>query len=74
MSSVVAGAIATGGVRVMNDQFVRALRIPEYVIEARRRKGAAGAGAARAALPRRRDATVSPMFNPGASSAEAAAP
>jgi predicted phosphoribosyltransferase len=34
MSSVVAGAIATGGVRVMNDQFVRALRIPEYVIEA----------------------------------------
>jgi putative phosphoribosyl transferase len=31
---VVAGAIATGGVRVLNDQVVRALRIPEYVIEA----------------------------------------
>jgi predicted phosphoribosyltransferase len=28
------GAIATGGVRVLNDQVVRALRIPEYVIEA----------------------------------------
>jgi predicted phosphoribosyltransferase len=28
------GAVATGGVRVLNDQIVRALRIPDYVIEA----------------------------------------
>jgi erythromycin esterase-like protein/predicted phosphoribosyltransferase len=28
------GAVATGGVRVLNDQVVRALRIPDYVIEA----------------------------------------
>jgi predicted phosphoribosyltransferase len=28
------GAIATGGVRVLNDQVVRALRIPDYVIDA----------------------------------------
>jgi erythromycin esterase-like protein/predicted phosphoribosyltransferase len=28
------GAVATGGVRVLNDQVVRALRIPEYVIDA----------------------------------------
>ena len=27
------GAIATGGVRVLNDEVVRALRIPEYVID-----------------------------------------
>jgi putative phosphoribosyl transferase len=40
------GAIATGGVRVLNDQVVRALRIPEYVIEA-------GAGKERQELARR---------------------
>jgi predicted phosphoribosyltransferase len=28
------GAVATGGVRVLNDQVVRALRIPDYVIDA----------------------------------------
>ena len=28
------GAVATGGVRVLNDQLVQRLRIPEYVIEA----------------------------------------
>ena len=28
------GAIATGGVRVLSDQVVRALRIPDYVIDA----------------------------------------
>ena len=28
------GAVATGGVRVINDQVVRALGIPDYVIEA----------------------------------------
>src|SRR5918996_5545289 len=28
------GAIASGGVRVLNDQVVRALRIPDYVIDA----------------------------------------
>jgi putative phosphoribosyl transferase len=28
------GAVATGGVRVLNDQVVRALRIPNYVIDA----------------------------------------
>jgi erythromycin esterase-like protein/predicted phosphoribosyltransferase len=27
------GAVATGGVRVLNDQIVRALRIPDYVID-----------------------------------------
>ena len=28
------GAVATGGVRVLNDEVVRALRIPDYVIDA----------------------------------------
>src|SRR5712692_9234471 len=28
------GAVATGGVRVLNEDVVRALRIPEYVIDA----------------------------------------
>lgn len=28
------GAVATGGIRVLNDQIVRALRIPDYVIDA----------------------------------------
>jgi predicted phosphoribosyltransferase len=28
------GAVATGSVRVLNDQIVRALRIPDYVIDA----------------------------------------
>jgi putative phosphoribosyl transferase len=28
------GAVATGDVRVINDQIVRALRIPDYVIDA----------------------------------------
>jgi len=28
------GAVATGGVRVLNDEIVRALRIPDYVIDA----------------------------------------
>jgi predicted phosphoribosyltransferase len=28
------GAVATGGVRVLNEQVVRALRIPDYVIDA----------------------------------------
>ena len=28
------GAVATGGVRVLNDQLVQRLGIPEYVIEA----------------------------------------
>jgi predicted phosphoribosyltransferase len=28
------GAVATGGVRVLNEQIVRALRIPDYVIDA----------------------------------------
>jgi predicted phosphoribosyltransferase len=28
------GAVATGGVRVINDEVVRALRIPDYVIDA----------------------------------------
>src|SRR5438477_1844775 len=28
------GAVATGGVRVLNDDVVRALRIPDYVIDA----------------------------------------
>src|ERR1700704_415196 len=27
------GAVATGGVRVLNDQLVKALRIPDHVIE-----------------------------------------
>src|ERR1700720_1372574 len=27
------GAVATGGVRVLNDQIVRDLRIPDYVID-----------------------------------------
>ena len=28
------GAVATGGVRALNEQVVRALRIPDYVIDA----------------------------------------
>ena len=28
------GAVATGGVRVLNDQIVQRLRIPDYVIDA----------------------------------------
>ena len=45
------GAIATGGVRVLNEDVVSDLPISEATDRGRRRDGGAGAGAARAALP-----------------------
>ena len=47
------GAVATGGVRVLNDTIVAGLGIPDYLIDAVAAQGAGGAGAARAPLPRR---------------------
>jgi len=39
------GAVATGGVRVLNDQIVAGLRIPDHLIEEVAAAGTAGAGA-----------------------------
>ena len=46
------GAVATGGVRVLNDQIVQSLHIPDHVIDKVAARGTRRAGAARARLPR----------------------
>ena len=60
------GAIASGGVRVLNEDVVGPLAIPAAVDRRGRGAGAPGAGAARAALPRQPAAArVGPDGDPG---------
>ena len=54
------GAIASGGVCVLNDDVVEALSIPSQRDRGRRRAGAPRAGTPRAGLPRRPPATRGP--------------
>ena len=50
---VAMGAVATGGVRVLNDDIVAGLRIPDYLIDAVAARELEGAGAPGAPLSRR---------------------